>query len=64
MKLKLIYNEGPSNKFDVYLAPTNESLGNWEINPGDILEFDLGNGLGLRAVPEFSTGYYFESGSN
>jgi hypothetical protein len=63
MKLKLIYNEGPSNEFDVYLTPTNDSLGRFQIEPDDVLEFQVEEGNGLQVKPEFSTGYFFESGS-
>jgi hypothetical protein len=63
MKIKLITNEGTSNEFKVYIQPTGELLGTFQFNPGDELEFEVGEGLDLQARPIDSFKYEFQSGS-
>ena len=63
MKLKLISNEGTSNEFQIYIQPTGELLGTFQFNPGDELEFEVGEGLDLQARAVDSFEYHFESGS-
>lgn len=63
MKLKLITNEGTSNKFQIYIQPTGELIGTYEFNPGDELEFEVGEGLDLQARQLDWNEFQFESGS-
>lgn len=63
MKLRLITNEGTSNEFQIYIQPTGELIGTYEFNPGDELEFEVGEGLDLQAKQLDSSYFYFESGS-
>lgn len=63
MKLKLITNEGTSNEFEIYIQPTGELLGTFQFNPGDELDFEVGEGLDLQARAVDSFEYHFESGS-
>ena len=63
MKLKLITNEGPSNEFEIYIQPTGELIGTFQFNPGDELEFEVGEGLDLQARQFDSNEFHFESGS-
>ena len=63
MKLRLITNDSPSNEFEIYLQPTGELLGTFQINPGDELDFEVGEGLDLQARQLDSNEFQFESGS-
>lgn len=63
MKLKLITNEGTSNEFQIYIQPTGELIGTFQFNPGDELEFEVGEGLDLQARGIDSNNFQFESGS-
>lgn len=63
MKLRLITNDSPSNEFQIYIQPTSELLGTFQLNPGDELEFEVGEGFDLQARQSDSNEFQFESGS-